>query len=75
MSIRQINRLEGGEALLRVNSVLNFVDVCPATWWAWVAAGQAPKGIKLSHKITVWKRSEIQAFVDKLATEGLGGGQ
>jgi len=59
------------EQLWRLPRVLEFVDVCPSTWWQWVRDGIAPKGIKLSHRITVWRASEVQAFIEKLATQGL----
>lgn len=61
----------GNDALWRIHRVLNAVDVCPATWWQWVRDGVAPKGIKLSHRITVWRASEIHKFIEKLATVGL----
>ena len=59
------------DALWRLPKVLEIVDVSPATWWAWHKAGLTPKGIKISHRVTFWRASEVQAFVEKLATDGL----
>ena len=61
----------GNDALWRINRVLDVVDVCPSTWWGWVQKGIAPQGIKLSHRIRVWRASEVLAFVERLATSGL----
>ena len=41
-----------------------LVPVCKATWWAGVASGRFPKGTKLSPRVTVWRRSEIQRLID-----------
>ena len=61
----------GSDALWRINKVLDVVDVSPATWWAWHNEGLTPKGIKISHRITFWRKSEVLAFVERLATGGL----
>jgi predicted DNA-binding transcriptional regulator AlpA len=37
-----------------------------STWWGWVKDGKAPKPIKLSPRVTVWRESEVRAFVEQL---------
>lgn len=53
------------ERFLRLSQVLERIPVGKSTWWAWIACGKAPKGLKLSEKVTVWKESDIQAFIEK----------
>ncbi|WP_028578254.1 helix-turn-helix transcriptional regulator [Desulfomicrobium escambiense] len=57
------------DRFLRVNDVLAVFPVSRATWWAGVAEGRYPKGIKLSPRTTAWRASEIEALIDRLSTE------
>lgn len=57
------------ERLLRIRHVLERVTVSKSLWWSWVASGKAPKGIKLSPKITCWRESEISAFIERLTAQ------
>lgn len=43
--------------------VPKVIPVSLATWWRWVAQGKAPKSIKLSSRVTVWKVEDIRAFL------------
>lgn len=43
-----------------------IVQVGESTWWAWVKDGKAPKPIKLSPRVTVWRESEVRDFVEQL---------
>jgi prophage regulatory protein len=52
------NRRTGKPGILPISS---------ATFWAWVKAGKAPKPIKLSAGVTVWRRADILAFAESLA--------
>jgi len=52
------NRKTGRPGILPISS---------ATLWAWVKAGKAPKPIKLSPGVTVWRRADILAFAESLA--------
>ena len=54
------------ERLLRIRHVLERVTVSKSLWWSWVASGKAPKGIKLSPKVTCWKESDINALIARL---------
>lgn len=46
-----------------------LIPVCPSTWWAWVASGKAPKPIKLSERVTVWRLSDIKVFIEEQSRE------
>jgi hypothetical protein len=37
--------------------------VSKSTWWQWVKEGKAPKPIKLSHGVTVWRIEDILALI------------
>jgi prophage regulatory protein len=43
-----------------------ILQVGASTWWAWVKEGKAPQPIKLSPRVTVWRESEVRAFVERL---------
>jgi len=53
-------------ALYRLPKVLQLVPVSRSHWWAGVASGKFPKGIKLSDRVTCWKSSDIQALIASL---------
>lgn len=55
---------------LRLKQVLQHVPVSASTWWAWVKIGRAPKQIKLSEGVSVWREDQIHAFINQ---EGFGG--
>jgi predicted DNA-binding transcriptional regulator AlpA len=52
--------------LLRLRQVLSIIPVSRSHWWAGVADGRFPKGIKLSERITCWRSGDIQALMSKL---------
>jgi len=52
--------------LHRLPKVLQRVPVSRSHWWAGVASGKFPKGIKLSDRVTVWKSSDITALIESL---------
>lgn len=56
-------------AFLRLPQVLNLISVSKSTWWAWVASNKAPKPIKLSERITVWRAADIDAFIAEQSGE------
>lgn len=55
------------DRLLRLPSILERVHVSRSLWWRWCKEGHAPKGIKLSARVTAWRESDIDAFVERLA--------
>nr|WP_254722216.1 AlpA family phage regulatory protein [Gilvimarinus xylanilyticus] len=55
---------------MRVRRVCDSVGVSKTTWYKWVQEGKAPKGIRLSPGITVWRKSDIDAFIAQLIQEG-----
>jgi|GEM_PF-6377141 len=61
----------GADALWRIPQVLEVTGFRKSKWWELVREGIAPQGIKLGARITVWRASEVQAFIEKVATGGL----
>ena len=54
------------EKLIRVPRVMELLGIQKSTVWAWVKSGKIPKGTKLSHKVTVWKESDIIAYINSI---------
>ena len=52
--------------LMRLSQVLKLIPVGKSTWWAGVKTGRFPQSYKLSERITVWKRSDIIALMDRV---------
>jgi prophage regulatory protein len=50
-------------SFLREKQVRKLIPVAHSTLWAWVRAGKFPAPLKLSDRITVWRNSDVQAFI------------
>lgn len=46
-----------------------LIPVGKSTWWAGVASGRFPKGVKLGPKTTVWKAEDIRDLINKLGEQ------
>ena len=58
-------------SFLRQSQIVgNIVPVGASTLWRWVAAGTFPKPVKLSERVTAWKTSEVQAWIDQQSAAG-----
>lgn len=53
------------DSLLRVKQVLDILPVSRSGFWAGVASGRYPKPIKLSPRVTCWRKSEILALLQR----------
>jgi prophage regulatory protein len=60
------------DALVRLSQIIGdrrkgitpIVPVSRSTWWNWVAAGRAPKPVKVGGSgATFWRRSDINAML------------
>jgi predicted DNA-binding transcriptional regulator AlpA len=54
------------ELYLRMPQILERLPIAASTWWRWVQIGHAPKGIKLSERVTIWKASDIDGLVRQM---------
>ena len=59
------------EQFIRANQIARsnrtqtpLIDVAVSTWWRWVAARQAPQPTRLTRGTTVWRKSEVLAFIE-----------
>ena len=60
-----------GTSFLRQSQIVgNIVPVGASTLWRWVNAGTFPKPVKLSERVTAWKTSEVQAWIDQQSAAG-----
>jgi prophage regulatory protein len=55
------------DALLRITSVLELVQVSRSAWWAGVKTGRFPEGVKLGPRTTRWRKSDIEKLIASLA--------
>ena len=54
------------DVLLRVPAITQRIGCSRSYWWAGVKAGRFPQGIKLSERVTVWRRSDIDRMIQML---------
>jgi predicted DNA-binding transcriptional regulator AlpA len=54
------------DRLLRLPQVLELIPVSRSHWWAGVASGKYPKGIKLSERCTVWRASHLRKLIQSI---------
>jgi len=47
-----------------------LLPVSPSTIWRWVREGHFPKPFKIGSRVTVWDRTEVEAFIAKRAEGG-----
>lgn len=55
------------ESLLRLPQVLELIPISKSAWWQGCKDGRYPKPIKLGPRTTVWKASDISAFMRQLS--------
>lgn len=48
------------DPLLRLPKVLEVIPVSRSGWWAGVASGKYPQGVKISERCTAWHASKIR---------------
>ncbi|HEL4653449.1 TPA: AlpA family phage regulatory protein [Klebsiella pneumoniae] len=51
------------EKLLRINDVLRIIPVGKSTFYAWVQEGKAPQPIRFGSRCSMWRYSDIEAFI------------
>jgi len=55
--------------LIRIGEVSSITTLAKSTIWAKVANGGFPKPIKLGTNVSVWRESDIAAWIDTLAAQ------
>ena len=49
---------------LRIKDVMKKTSIPKSTIWLWVKEEKFPKPIKLSERVTVWKESDIDEWME-----------
>ncbi len=57
------------DRLLRVGEVAGILGIAKPTVWLWDREGKIPKSFKLTPATTVWRYSEIMAWIDEKQAE------
>ena len=52
------------QKFLRLTQILQLISIGKSTLWEKVKKGEFPKQIKLGPKISVWKASDVQAYIE-----------
>jgi hypothetical protein len=42
------------------------IPVSRSTWYAWVAAGKAPRPVHLGPRLAAWRVEDIRALIEKI---------
>lgn len=53
--------------VLRAQEAASYLGIAVSTFWRWVAQGKLPKGIRLGKRCTVWKREELDNYLEQCA--------
>jgi prophage regulatory protein len=56
---------------LRITDVMSVTGLAKSTIWLYVKEGKFPKQIKLSPKISVWKESDVEAWITEQIEKGV----
>ncbi|MDR3088395.1 MAG: AlpA family phage regulatory protein [Desulfobulbaceae bacterium] len=54
---------------MRLAEVLRVIPVGKTTWWGGVKTGRFPRPVKLSPGCSAWRRADIIALAERLATD------
>ena len=63
--------MESSIKLLRIGDVANKTTLAKSTLWIKISKGQFPKPIKISPAISVWKESDVEAWIDSFDNQTL----
>ena len=54
---------------IRLPPVLEIIPVSKSTWWAGIKSGRFPQPIRLGRGITMWRKEDIEAYVESMAAQ------
>lgn len=60
------------DRLLRLHDVEKLVGCGKSTVYGLMAAGKFPKNIKITRRLSCWKESDIQSWINEQATKAAG---
>ena len=59
--------------VLRAKGAAALLGLGESTFWRWVKDGRLPKGTRLSARATVWRITDLEAFIERQAVSQGGG--
>lgn len=62
-----ISEQQSSGKVLRAKDAAAFLGLGVSTFWRWVKEGRLPKGTRLSARVTVWRISDLESFIDQQA--------
>ena len=63
------SKIIDGGGLVRAREGAAILRVSLSTYWRYVQQGLLPRGIRLTPRCTVWRISDIEAFVTRQAAK------
>ena len=63
------SKIIDGGGLVRAREGAAVLRVSLSTYWRYVQQGLLPRGIRLTPRCTVWRLSDIEAFVTRQAAK------
>lgn len=61
-----MTKVEFSEELYRAADVAKMFGISVPTVWKWTRLGKLPSPKKLSHRVTVWKKSDLLPALTQL---------
>ena len=58
---------QAADGFLRLPQVLERIPVSRSGWWQGVKEGRFPQPVKLSPRVTVWRASDVQAYIEAVS--------
>ena len=65
----ETSKIIDGGGLVRAREGAAILRVSRATFWRYVKLGLLPRGIRLTARCTLWRVSDIEAFVTRQAEQ------
>ncbi len=64
----RIKGITMSKALLNAKQLVEYTGLCRMTIWRYENAGQFPSRIKIGPKRVAWRKSDVDAWIESLAT-------
>ncbi len=59
------------ERFLRAKEAAGTLGIAVSTLWLWAKQGKVPQPVKITPSTTVWLRSELRAYMEKVINQDL----
>jgi predicted DNA-binding transcriptional regulator AlpA len=56
----------------RAKAAAEYLGITKSSFWRWVREGRIPKGVHLSARAVVWRKSVLDAFIASAVAEQEG---